>query len=239
MSRYVRGTTRATGLSRHRRGHWCPPATSRRRPPQQRITSRRGCCWGGGHRKFGDQPMGHRSLGHGDAHSRCGAKTRAGTACQSPPVAGRKAVPAAWWAQPRCSARQPERQLPARGLDYGGDRGAPMAAIARPGVCENRNRPMSKKLSTPAPSVASGKVPAPVRVRLKRVNCNRGHSLSAGRAGSRMVASPAECLRHCLKRVRSRFPTAANCSGTAAEQRDFRDRCERQLGVHRGRQAPG
>ncbi len=28
-----------------------------------------------------------------------------------------KAVPAAWWAQPRCSARQPERQLPARGLD--------------------------------------------------------------------------------------------------------------------------
>ena len=25
-----------------------------------------------------------------------------------------------------------------------------MAAIARPGVCENRNRPMSKKLSTAA-----------------------------------------------------------------------------------------
>jgi hypothetical protein len=43
-----------------------------------------------------------------------------------------------------------------------------MAAIARPGVCENRNRPMNQKLSTPARSVASGKVPAPIRVRLKR-----------------------------------------------------------------------
>ena len=48
-----------------------------------------------------------------------------------------------------------------------------MAAIARPGVRKNRNRPMSQKLSTPAPSVASGKVPAPVRVRLKRVNCDQ------------------------------------------------------------------
>ena len=32
---------------------------------------------------------------------------------------------------------------------------------------------MSKKLTATAPSVASGKVPAPVRVRLKRVNCNQ------------------------------------------------------------------
>ncbi len=42
-----------------------------------------------------------------------------------------------------------------------------MAAIACSDVCENRNRPMNQKLSTPARSVASGKVPAPVRVRLK------------------------------------------------------------------------
>ena len=46
-----------------------------------------------------------------------------------------------------------------------------MAAIACPGVCEKRERPMNKKLSTPA--VAAGKVPAPVRVRLKRVNCDQ------------------------------------------------------------------
>ena len=32
---------------------------------------------------------------------------------------------------------------------------------------------MNQKLSTPARSVASGKVPAPVKVRLKRVNCDQ------------------------------------------------------------------
>ena len=32
---------------------------------------------------------------------------------------------------------------------------------------------MSRKLSVAAPLVASGKVPAPVRVRLKRVNCDQ------------------------------------------------------------------
>jgi hypothetical protein len=35
-----------------------------------------------------------------------------------------------------------------------------------------QERPVSEKLSTPAASVAAGKVPAPVRVKLKRVNCN-------------------------------------------------------------------
>jgi hypothetical protein len=34
--------------------------------------------------------VGHRSVVRGGAHSQCGAKTRAGTACQSPPVPGRK-----------------------------------------------------------------------------------------------------------------------------------------------------
>jgi hypothetical protein len=48
-----------------------------------------------------------------------------------------------------------------------------MAAIARPKLRENGGRPMSKKLSAAAPSVASCKVPAPVRVRLKRVNCGQ------------------------------------------------------------------
>ena len=48
-----------------------------------------------------------------------------------------------------------------------------MAAIARPKLRENGGRPMNMKLSTPAASVASGKVPAPVRVRLKRVNCDQ------------------------------------------------------------------
>ena len=98
---------------------------------------------------------------------------------------------------------------------------------------------MNKKLSAPAPSVASGKVPAPVRVRLKRVNCDQAIPYPPDGQSSRMVASPEECLRHCLERLRRSLPTAANCSGSAAEQRDFRNCCERQLGVHRGRQAPG
>jgi hypothetical protein len=48
-----------------------------------------------------------------------------------------------------------------------------MAAIARPKLRENGGRPMSQKLSPAAPSVASGKVPAPVKVKLKRVNCDQ------------------------------------------------------------------
>ena len=104
-----------------------------------------------------------------------------------------------------------------------------MAAIARPGVCKNRNRQMSKKLTATAPSVASGKVPAPVRVRLKR--------LSTGRSESRVVAATKECLGHFIERFRRSLAASAHCSGTAAEQRDLRNRCERQLGVHRGRQA--
>ena len=48
-----------------------------------------------------------------------------------------------------------------------------MAAIARPGVCENRDGPMSKKFRGPTTSIVTGKVPAPVRVKLKRVNCEQ------------------------------------------------------------------
>ena len=44
-----------------------------------------------------------------------------------------------------------------------------MAAIPRPKLRENAGRRMSRKLSAAAPSVASGKVPAPVKVKLKRV----------------------------------------------------------------------
>jgi hypothetical protein len=48
-----------------------------------------------------------------------------------------------------------------------------MAAIARPKLRKNGGRPMSRKLSAAAPSVASGKVPAPVKVKLKRLNCDQ------------------------------------------------------------------
>ena len=117
--------------------------------------------------------MGHRSLVHGGPRSRCGAKTRAGTACQSPPVAGRK----------RCRLHGGLSPGAPRGSRNGNYRRGDwtteaieerrwLRSLVR-NVCENRNRPMSKKLSAAAPSVASGKVPAPVRVRLKRVNCDQ------------------------------------------------------------------
>jgi hypothetical protein len=44
---------------------------------------------GGGHGKSEINPMEQRSLVHTSQVSRCGAKTRAGTACLSPPVAAR------------------------------------------------------------------------------------------------------------------------------------------------------
>ena len=52
-----------------------------------------------------------------------------------------------------------------------------MAAIARSGLCKSGNRPMSKKLRGPATAVVAGNVPvagmpAPVRLRLKRVSCD-------------------------------------------------------------------
>src|SRR5262245_44012110 len=50
-----------------------------------------------------------------------------------------------------------------------------MVAVARPGLCKSGDRPMSKKLRGPATAVVAGNVPAPVRVRLKRVSC--GHAV--------------------------------------------------------------
>ena len=48
-----------------------------------------------------------------------------------------------------------------------------MAAVARPGIRENGSGPMSKKFRGPTTSIVTGKVPAAVRVRLKRVNCDQ------------------------------------------------------------------
>jgi hypothetical protein len=48
-----------------------------------------------------------------------------------------------------------------------------MAAVAGPGLCKNGRRPMSKKLKGPPTSIQTAKVPAPVRVKLKRVNCEQ------------------------------------------------------------------
>ena len=51
-----------------------------------------------------------------------------------------------------------------------------MAAVARRDFCENRDRSMSKKPRALATSVVKANVPAPVTVRLRRVNCNQAIS---------------------------------------------------------------
>jgi hypothetical protein len=58
-------------------------------------------------------------------------------------------------------------------MDGGGDRGAEVAAIARPGLWEKGRGPMSKKPRLHTTSGETGKVIAPVRVKLKRVNCEQ------------------------------------------------------------------
>src|SRR5881296_1397201 len=50
--------------------------------------------------------------------------------------------------------------------------GVTVGAIAGPGLCKSGDRPMSKKKLGPATSAPMGNVPGPVRVRLKRLNCN-------------------------------------------------------------------
>jgi hypothetical protein len=82
-----------------------------------------------------------------------------------------------------------------------------MAAVARPGFCENRDRPMSK---TPKPSsitpVETGK--APVRVRLKRLNCNEA-----------IPYPPDGQAREWWQRLKNAFGTASSAFvGTSLQQ---------------------
>jgi hypothetical protein len=80
---------------------------------------------------------------------------------------------------------------------------------------------MSKKLRGSATAVVAGNVPAPVRVRLKRVNCDRA------------IPYPPDgqalewWLRHNIERLRQRLAPTAHCGRSAAGQRDLRNCCER------------
>jgi hypothetical protein len=47
-----------------------------------------------------------------------------------------------------------------------------MAAVAGPGLCENERQLMSQKSRGSITAVETRKAPLPVKVRLKRVNCN-------------------------------------------------------------------
>ena len=102
----------------------------------------------------------------------CGAKTRAGTPCQCPAIPRSETLPASWGFEPRRAQGQPEWQLHEWRLDSRGDRGAEMATFARLGFCAKGHRIMSKNPRRATTAVTAGNVPAPVRVRLKRINCD-------------------------------------------------------------------
>jgi hypothetical protein len=114
---------------------------------------------------------------------------------------------------------------------------------------------MNKKLSTPAASVAAGKVPAPVRVRLKRVNCDqaipyppdgqtreRWHRLKNAfcTASSAFVGAS---LQHLI--AAARLPnsgiseTAVNASLAFIEGAKPRDEIASMRGSHYGRTSDG
>ena len=87
-------------------------------------------------------------------------------------------------------------------------------------------------------SVAAGKVPAPVRVRLKRVNCNEA-----------IPYPPDGQAREWWQRLKNAFGTTSSAFVEASLYQLIAaarlpnsgicgNLCECQLGVHRGRQAP-
>lgn len=58
-----------------------------------------------------------------------------------------------------------------------------MAGVARPRLCENGDRAMSKKPRGPSTAIETAKVPAPVRAKLKRVNCEQATPMDRPASG--------------------------------------------------------
>jgi hypothetical protein len=86
--------------------------------------------------------------------------------------AGPKAVPVARWIKPGRAARSEERKLQERRLDERGHRGAQMAAIPRPVICQDWDKRMTDKTNNALTPMANQPRRPPVRVRLRRVNAN-------------------------------------------------------------------
>ena len=83
-----------------------------------------------------------------------------------------------------------------------------MAAVAGPGLCQNGDRPMSKTPRPPSITPGTGKVPAPVRVKLKRVSCN--HAIPYPPDGQ---------AREWWQRLKNAFGTASSAFvGTSLQQ---------------------
>src|SRR5262245_12427753 len=89
---------------------------------------------------------------------------------REPAGPGTKTLSAARRPEPGRAEGQPEWQLHQRRLDRRGHRGAKMATVAGPGLCENERQLMSQKSGEPINSIETRKAPPPVKVRLKRVS---------------------------------------------------------------------
>jgi hypothetical protein len=85
---------------------------------------------------------------------------------------GPEALPASWWSKPRGTEGKGEWQLQQRGMDQRIDRGAQVASFAGPGFCTAGTGFMSGKRNQPRTSITQGDKPSPVRVRLRRINCD-------------------------------------------------------------------
>src|SRR5262245_2008473 len=126
---------------------------------------------------------------------------------REPARPGKKALSAAWRPEPWRAEGQPEWQLQERRMDRRGHRGAKMAGLAGPGLCENERQLMSQKSRESITAVETRKTPPPVKVRLKRVSCD--HAIPYPPDGQ---------AREWWQRLRNAFGTTSNTFVAASLQ---------------------
>ena len=119
-----------------------------------------------------------------------------------PGPARSKALSLARRIEPRRATRLQERELQERRLDSRGDRGAEMVAVAGPRFCAEGPELMSIKPKRAATPVTAGNVPAPVSVRLRRINSDHARPYP-----------PDGQAREWWQRLKNAFGTTSSASG--------------------------
>jgi len=97
----------------------------------------------------------------------CWAMTRAGTACQEPAIQGQKRCRLHGGLSPGAPHGHKKREFSPRAPDSRSYRGAPVAAVSRAVVCQNRDEQMTTKTKHIPSAGKCGRLP-PVRVKLLR-----------------------------------------------------------------------
>src|SRR5262249_31604846 len=114
-----------------------------------------------------------------------------------------------------------------------------MASFACQEFCKEGDMVMSKKLTQITTSVVAGNRPAPVRVRLRRINCNYAQPYPPDGQAFEWWAEIEKRLRYGLERIRGCLAATGNRSRSVTNRWDFRDCRERYVGIHRERPAQG